>query len=125
MFRFLRLWAATALAAFVLSGCATGYVLDNQVQSFSQLPAMPAAPTYRFERTLSQQADPAQQALEALADPALHQAGFPARLRAGGNGQPARWRLRLATTQPEQVRSRLPGASAIPCTVLDRLGDGT
>jgi hypothetical protein len=76
MFRFLRLLAATALAAFVLSGCATGYLLDNQVQSFSQLAALPAAPTYRFERTLSQQADPTQQGLEALADPALHRAGL-------------------------------------------------
>lgn len=68
------LWAATA--ALALAGCASTYRLDNQVQSFSQLPAMPAAPTYRFERSLSQQADPAQQALEALADPALHQAGL-------------------------------------------------
>ena len=55
---------------------------------------------------------------------ALHQAGFPARLRASGKGQPPRWRLLLATTQPEQVRDQLPGASAIPCTVLDRLDDG-
>lgn len=67
------------LAAFsvaALAGCATGYLLDNQVQSFSQLQAVPAQPTYRFERALSQQADPAQQALEALADPALHKAGL-------------------------------------------------
>ena len=65
--------AATALA---LAGCATGYRLDNQVQSFSQLQALPAPATYRFERSLSQQTDPAQQALEALADPALHRAGL-------------------------------------------------
>jgi hypothetical protein len=75
MVRMLRfLWAAAA--ALALSGCATGYLLDNTVQSFSQLPAMPAQPTYRFERSLSQQADPAQQALEALADPALHRSGL-------------------------------------------------
>jgi hypothetical protein len=65
-----------ALAAVLLSGCATGYLLDNQVQTFSQLQGLPPQPTYRFERALSQQADPAQQALEALADPALHKAGF-------------------------------------------------
>lgn len=71
----LRVWALAAAAA-VLSGCASTYLLDNQVQSFSQLSALPAPATYRFERSLSQQADPAQQALEALADPALHQAGL-------------------------------------------------
>lgn len=70
-----RLFVAAAVAVF-LAGCATGYRLDNQVQTFSQLAAIPAQPTYRFERSLSQQADPAQQALEALADPALHRAGF-------------------------------------------------
>jgi len=73
--RLLRLWVlAAALAA--LSGCASTYLLDNQVQSFSQLAMLPAQPTYRFERSLSQQMDPAQQALEALADPALHKAGL-------------------------------------------------
>jgi hypothetical protein len=70
-----RVLFAASLAA-LLAGCATGYRLDNQVQTFSQLAAVPAQPTYRFERSLSQQADPAQQALEALADPALHRAGF-------------------------------------------------
>lgn len=69
-------YVLAAAAALVLAACATGYRLDNQVQSFSQLPALPAQPTYRFERTLSQQADPAQQALEVLADPALHRAGL-------------------------------------------------
>ena len=71
--RFVLLVAA---ATVLLSGCASTYTLDNQVQSFSQLSAVPAPATYRFERTLSQQADPAQQALENLADPALHRAGF-------------------------------------------------
>lgn len=73
--RCIRLIFAAA-AALVLSGCASTYLLDNQVQSFSQLPALPAQPTYRFERSLSQQADPAQEALEVLADPALHKAGL-------------------------------------------------
>jgi hypothetical protein len=65
-----------AAAAVVLSGCASSYVLDNHVQSFSQLSALPSQPSYRFERSLSQQTDPAQPSLEALADPALYRAGF-------------------------------------------------
>ncbi|HVE54922.1 MAG TPA: DUF4136 domain-containing protein [Ramlibacter sp.] len=75
MHSIVRALSAAALAA-VLAGCATSYKLDNQVQTYSHLAAVPAQPTYRFERSLSQQADPAQQALEALADPALHRAGF-------------------------------------------------
>jgi outer membrane murein-binding lipoprotein Lpp len=73
LFRFLL---AAAAAALLLAGCASTYLLDNQVQSFSQLQGLPAQPTYRFERTLSQEVDPAQQALEALADPALYKAGL-------------------------------------------------
>ncbi len=76
MVRFARFFMAAAAAVLVLAGCASTYKLDNQVQSFSHLPAMPTQPSYRFERSLSQQADPAQQALEALADPALHRAGL-------------------------------------------------
>jgi len=63
------------LCAFLLSGCATGYLLDNQVQAFSGLATLPAQPTYRFERLPSQQ-QPSQAQLEALADPALHRAGL-------------------------------------------------
>jgi len=73
--RFLRFWLVAA-AAVALGGCASTFLLDNQVQSFSQLSGVPPQPTYRFERSLSQQADPAQQALEALADPALHRVGL-------------------------------------------------
>ena len=73
--RFLR-FGVLAASALLLSACASTYLLDNQVQSFSQLPSVPAPATYRFERSLSQQVDPAQQALEALADPALYKAGF-------------------------------------------------
>jgi hypothetical protein len=75
MLRCLRL-IGLAMLALALAGCATGYLLDNQVQSFSQLQAVPAQPTYRFERALSQQGDPNQQALEAMADPALQRAGL-------------------------------------------------
>jgi hypothetical protein len=63
------------LATALLSGCATSYVLDNSVQSFSSLPALPAQPTYRFERLPSQQA-PDQAVLESMADPALNKAGL-------------------------------------------------
>lgn len=75
MDRLLRL-LALALVAAALSGCATGYLLDTQVQSFSALPALPAQPTYRFERLPSQQGDPNQTTLELLADPALQKAGL-------------------------------------------------
>jgi hypothetical protein len=75
MLKIVRFCVAAAAVA-VLSGCATGYLLDNQVNSFSQLQAIPAQPSYRFERSLSQQSDPTQQALEALADPALFKAGW-------------------------------------------------
>ena len=68
---------AAALAAAGLAGCATGYLLDNQVQSYSHLSTIPAPATYRFERLPSQQAmNPQQTELEALADGALHKAGF-------------------------------------------------
>lgn len=63
-------------AVVLLSGCATGYLLDNQVQSFSGLPSLPANPTYRFERLPSQQAAVDQNQVEALADPALFKAGL-------------------------------------------------
>lgn len=67
---------AVLLSAVLLSGCATGYLLDNNVQSFSSLPALSANPSYRFERLPSQQASPAQAQLEALADPALFKVGL-------------------------------------------------
>ncbi|HSV78056.1 MAG TPA: DUF4136 domain-containing protein [Ramlibacter sp.] len=73
----LLLILAAALAAAGLAGCATGYLLDNQVQSYSHLTAVPAPATYRFERLPSQQAmNPQQSELEAQADVALHKAGF-------------------------------------------------
>jgi hypothetical protein len=74
----MRTWFAKwlgGIAVVVLSGCAGTYLLDNTVQSFSQLTAVPSAPTYRFDRLPSQQ-DPAQAQLESFADVALHQAGF-------------------------------------------------
>jgi hypothetical protein len=78
MLKSMRLSGATilVLGTALLSGCATGYMLDNQVQSFTGLQAVPANPSYRFERLPSQQADAAQAQLEAFADQALFNAGF-------------------------------------------------
>jgi hypothetical protein len=67
--------AMLAASALFLSGCATGYLLDNQVQSFSSLTALPAPASYRFERLPSQQT-PQQGQLEALADGPLFKAGL-------------------------------------------------
>lgn len=74
--RLVRSGATAVLSGVLLAGCATGYLLDNSVQSFSSLPALPANPTYRFERLPSQQASPGQAQLEAIADPALFKSGF-------------------------------------------------
>jgi hypothetical protein len=63
------------LAVTWLSGCATGYLLDNTVQAFSSLTSLPAPPSYRFERLPSQQG-PVQAQLEAMADGALQEAGL-------------------------------------------------
>lgn len=71
----LRLLVCAAAAAWLLAGCASGYLLDNTVQSFSSLPALPAQARYRFDRLPSQQS-PAQAQLEAWADPALYAAGL-------------------------------------------------
>lgn len=72
---FLKLAAGVTLGVAVLSGCATSFVVDNTVQSFSGLTALPVPATYRFERLPSQQ-DPAQARVEALADTALNSAGL-------------------------------------------------
>lgn len=63
------------LLVALLQGCATSYLLENQVQTFSSVPTLPANPSYRFER-LPSQLSPLQDQLEALADPALFNAGL-------------------------------------------------
>lgn len=74
--RVLALPAMAVLAAvLLLSGCST-YLLENNVQSFSGLPALPANPTYTFERLPSQANQPGQNTIEALADAALFRAGL-------------------------------------------------
>lgn len=71
-----RLLTAFALV-LGLSGCATSWVVDSNVQSFSQMTAVPPGATYRFERLPSQQAsEAAQQQLEAMAAPALENVGL-------------------------------------------------
>ena len=60
-----------------LSGCATRWVVDSDVRSFSSLGTVPAGATYRFERLPSQQAGGAQQEqLEAMAGAALERVGL-------------------------------------------------
>lgn len=69
-----RLAVLTA-ATLALAGCATSFQLDNEVRSFSSLAALPAHPTYRFERLPLQQT-PQQNEVEAFADAALFNAGL-------------------------------------------------
>jgi hypothetical protein len=69
--------AALALATSGwLAGCAGPYLMDNTVQSYSTLQAVPQQAGYRFERLPSQQADPNQPRLEGLATAALDRAGL-------------------------------------------------
>lgn len=69
--------AAALVAAALLSGCASTWVVSSDVKTFSQLSTVPAPATYRFERLPSQQSAPAVQAsLEAAAEPALSKAGW-------------------------------------------------
>ncbi|MGX9349502.1 hypothetical protein, partial [Microbacterium sp. KNMS] len=67
--------ATLLTAALLAGGCASTFQLDNDVRSFSSLPAVPANPAYRFERLPSQQ-NPQQAQIEAWADPALFRAGL-------------------------------------------------
>jgi hypothetical protein len=70
-----RLLALAAFAVVLLSGCAGTYTLENNVQAFSSLTALPAPATYRFE-TLPLQAGPPQTQLELWAAPALEKVGL-------------------------------------------------
>lgn len=85
------------LAAGWLSGCASVYLVDNQVQSFARwseaAPSVPAAPqSYRFERLPSQMSnDAAQATLERLSTEALAAVGWtPA-----PEGAIAPWRVQV------------------------------
>ena len=60
-----------------LTGCATSWVVDSDVKSFSSLGTVPPGATYRFDRLPSQQADGARQdSLEAMAAAALDKVGL-------------------------------------------------
>lgn len=67
---------AVTAGLLLLAGCAGNLVVDSTVQSFSGLKALPATPTYRFDRLPLQQTQPAQEQVEALADQALFKAGL-------------------------------------------------
>jgi hypothetical protein len=65
------------LAAVALGGCATRWVVDSDVRTFSSMAGVPAGATYRFERLPSQQVEEAtQQQLEAMAGAALDSVGL-------------------------------------------------
>lgn len=67
----------SVLLAVTLSGCATGWVVDSGVKSFSSISTLPGGATYRFERLPSQQADAErQQSVEAMAAAALEKVGL-------------------------------------------------
>ena len=68
----------TALVLTVgLAGCATRWVVDSDVKSYSSLSAVPAGATYRFERLPSQEASEASQLqLETMAGTALERVGL-------------------------------------------------
>ncbi len=60
-----------------LAGCATRWVVDSDVNSYSALATVPPGATYRFERLPLQQAnEAAQRELEAMAGAALERVGL-------------------------------------------------
>lgn len=101
------LLGATLGLSLLLGGCASVYLVDNQVQSFprwdtSPVPASPQS--YRFERLPSQregEAATSQDELEALARAALARAGW--NLADAASGAP--W-----TVQVQASANRLPRA---------------
>ncbi|QIL43089.1 DUF4136 domain-containing protein [Acidovorax sp. HDW3] len=78
MLLFQRCAAALGLVgALLLTGCATQRAVQAEVQSYSQLQALPAPPTYRLELLPSQQAQAGQfAAIEAQAVQALAKVGL-------------------------------------------------
>jgi hypothetical protein len=69
--------AGLGLAGLLLAGCASVRTVESEVQTFSTLEALPAQPTYRFERLPSQQAQAQHQIqVEGMAEQALAQIGL-------------------------------------------------
>ncbi len=75
LFHLFARWSLALAAALSLSACAVGYLLDNEVQTFSGLTALPAEPTYRFER-LPSHLEATQAQMEAMAEGALAKVGL-------------------------------------------------
>lgn len=104
---------ASLFIAALLSGCASTWVVDSEVQSFSRIAAIPAEATYRFERLPSQQASEAsQQTLEGMAAAALGKVGlrrdegnprYSAQIGARVSAEPSPW------ADPWLYGPRMPG----------------
>ena len=65
----LRVIAALFLGVLLLSGCSGLITVENDVQAYSTLPAMPARASYRFEWLPSQQVDAVLGAFQPLGGP--------------------------------------------------------
>ncbi|RYG09994.1 MAG: DUF4136 domain-containing protein [Burkholderiales bacterium] len=78
MTRIFSRFLAVFFLGLVLTGCASVRLVDSDVTTFSSWPAVPPGPNtpYRFERLPSQQADPGQANLEALARTSLSRVGL-------------------------------------------------
>jgi len=89
--------ALTALLFVVtlLTGCSGMRLVDSQVNSFAPA-SVPAGSRYRFERLPSQQANPAQDRLERMAEQALAQVGLTR------DDQAARYSVQVSATQRAQ-----------------------
>lgn len=89
--------ALTALLFVVtlLTGCSGMRLVDSQVNSFAPA-SVPAGSRYRFERLPSQQANPAQDRLEHMAEQALAQVGLTR------DDQAARYSVQVSATQRAQ-----------------------
>ena len=110
-------WTRTALLCtplLLLGGCASTRLVDSDVQSFSQLRALPAPPTYRFERTLSQQAHDVVTFLAWASNPEMvERKRMGVRVVCGGGGH-------RATATPAATSSSM-AVVAVPCaTAADR-----
>ncbi len=89
--------ALTALLFIValLTGCSGMRLVDSQVNSFAPS-SVPVGSRYRFERLPSQQANPAQDRLESMAEQALTQVGLTR------DNQAARYSVQVSATQRAQ-----------------------
>jgi len=89
--------ALTAIFFIVLllTGCSGMRLVDSQVNSFAPA-SVPASSRYRFERLPSQQANPAQDRLESMAEQALARVGLK------HDAATARYSVQVSATQRAQ-----------------------